>query len=311
MKPLMKNESGYTLLMVLLIIVVVGLMAPVLASAVMNSTLQNNKSEVLIQSENLIDMGKHYFRNEINSKIGEIGGETSLSLGDIKDKLSTVDETEPLVLPSESNKLSYQVGYSSITEENGYYIIKYTSRAIVDNQVFEEEEVFQIKNSSNKDNSNPDTDPDPSPDPNPNPDLPVPPTENEGLSCLLNKKKNGTITLKAKDHCILKGSFVINEHIDIKAQAKLEVYGSIVINGTVDLKGSPKGYLLIEGSGVFNNSIDIGGSNEILVNGAADFHNNVSLKGNGLIDIQGDAMFIKKPNKKGNGSIKINNREYN
>ncbi|UAL46328.1 hypothetical protein K7887_15600 [Sutcliffiella horikoshii] len=318
MKEIFRNESGYTLLLALLLIVIIGLITPPLVSGVMNSTMQNKKSETIIQSENLLDMGKHFFRNEIATKVGELNGETTMSLNEIRNRLISIEESPPILLPAESSDQSFQVGFSSISEEKGYYRIEYTSRAIIDGKVYEEKEVVQIKNNSsglnpNPENQNPDPEviPDPNPDPDPEDENPsTPPVVNEGESCLLNKKKNGTITLKAKDHCILRGSFVINEHVDIKAQAKLEIYGSVIFNGNVDLKGSHKGYLLIEGPGVFNRSLDIGGSNEVRIKGSGDFQQNVSVKGNGLIDIHGSARFIKEPTISGNGSVKINNSEY-
>ncbi|MGD6872559.1 hypothetical protein ACQCU1_10205 [Sutcliffiella horikoshii] len=316
MKEIFRNESGYTLLLALLLIVIIGLITPPLVNGVMNSTMQNKKSETIIQSENLLDMGKHFFRNEIVTKVGGLNGETTMSINEIRNKLISIEESPPILLPAESSDQSFQVGFSSISEEKGYYLIEYTSRAIIDGKVYEEKEVVQIKNNSsglnpNPENPNPDPEDVPNPDPDPEIEDPsTPPVVNEGESCLLNKKKNGTITLKSKDHCILRGSFVINEHVDIKAQAKLEIYGSVIFNGNVDLTGSHKGFLLIEGPSVFNKPLDIGGSNEVRIKGSGDFQQKVSVKGNGLIDIQGSARFVNKPTKSGNGSIKVNNTEY-
>ncbi len=284
----MKNESGYTLLAVLLIIVVIGFITPPLMNNVLSSSLQNDKTEEQVQLENLTDMGKNFFRNQVSEEIAEIGLETNYTLDEIKNTLTPINDSKPITLSSEKGNQQFQVGYESIYQDGENIIIEYVSRAIVNGSILEEKEEYYLKFKQIGDeieNQPPPSEEEPS-DPGP-----VEPAEpSEGLNCLKAYTKNGTIKMSGKDHCILRGAFVIPEDLKLSGQAKVEVYGSIVFGGKIDITGSPSGYLNIEGS--------------------AQFQNNVTVKGNGKIDIQGDGVFVRQPSRKGNGSIKINGQEY-
>ena len=65
MKYLLKNQKGYTLILVLLIITIIGIMMVPLFGSVLNNAQQNNKTEESIQLDSVSKMGMDYFQNHV------------------------------------------------------------------------------------------------------------------------------------------------------------------------------------------------------------------------------------------------------
>ncbi|MCG1022200.1 type II secretion system protein [Sutcliffiella horikoshii] len=226
---LLKNNKGYTVLIVLLTIVVIGLIAPPLVSGVMNSTLQNKKTEEKVQAQNLIDMGKQYFRNELSQSIHALGDRSNPT--QIKSKLESSllegRKSERILLSSSPDRLEYEVNYE-ITNivESSQIMITYQSIAYINGVKHEEEnneEEFIL-----------------------NYKLGAVPSDPNDYKCLEdNMKNNGTVHLSGKKHCIITGTQAINFDIKITGQAILEVKSpGIRFNNTVFIAG--KGSLYIQ-----------------------------------------------------------------
>lgn len=66
MKNILKKQSGYTLIWVLLIVVIIGVLTPPIVSKVLSSKLQVQKTEKEIQLENVRQMGITYMESVIN-----------------------------------------------------------------------------------------------------------------------------------------------------------------------------------------------------------------------------------------------------
>ncbi|MFC5464091.1 hypothetical protein [Lederbergia graminis] len=65
MNSLRKNQSGYALITVLLIIAIIGVVTPPIISNIINSTQQFKRSEENIQLEKLREMGINYMENSL------------------------------------------------------------------------------------------------------------------------------------------------------------------------------------------------------------------------------------------------------
>ncbi|WP_404428849.1 hypothetical protein [Sutcliffiella horikoshii] len=277
-----RNDKGYTILIVLLTIVVIGLIAPPLINSVMSSSLQNQKTEENVQLENLTEMGIHYFRNDVAKNITAGGMTTSKSPDEIMAALKKIDEAELIPLDTDSGTMKYRVGYINEVrydpEDSNYILIDYMSEAFVNDAKDDKVETYRLKYTGTSVGEEDDE----------NEGEPPPPGGN-GKGCLDLHSKNGKILLSGKTYCYLNGSFVIDEPIKITGQAKLEINGSVV----------------------FSKSVDIAGQGKLDIFGASHLYENVFVRGNGKIIIDGSFQFDKTPSRKGNGSIKVNNQEYN
>lgn len=67
----LKNQNGYALLVVLLLIVLVGIFTPVLMTKLFSNVEQIQKAEEKLQSDKLILMGKMYMDAAIDETINE------------------------------------------------------------------------------------------------------------------------------------------------------------------------------------------------------------------------------------------------
>ncbi|WP_226680235.1 hypothetical protein [Sutcliffiella horikoshii] len=277
-----RNDKGYTILIVLLTIVVIGLIAPPLINSVMSSSLQNQKTEENVQLENLTEMGIHYFRNDVAKNITAGGMTTTKNPDEIMSALKKIDEAELIQLDTDSGTMKYRVGYINEVrfdpEDSNYILIDYMSEAYVNDAKDEKAETYRLKYTGQPVNGGDNED-----------EVQPPPTSGNDRACLDLNSKNGKIHLSGQTYCYLNGSFVIDELIKITGQAKLEIDGSVV----------------------FRKSVDIAGQGTLDIFGASHFNENVFVRGNGIIVIDGSVQFDKMPSKKGNGSIKYNNREYN
>ncbi|SFL45633.1 hypothetical protein [Salibacterium qingdaonense] len=65
------NESGYTMIFVLLTITIIGIMVPPIMSSIMNSSSQYNESEENIQREKLMDMGTIRIEKKVELAVEE------------------------------------------------------------------------------------------------------------------------------------------------------------------------------------------------------------------------------------------------
>ncbi|NLP50318.1 hypothetical protein [Bacillus sp. RO1] len=273
-----RNDKGYTILIVLLTIVVIGLIAPPLINSVMSSSLQNKKTEENVQLENLTEMGIHYFRNDVAKNITASGMTTAKSPDEIMAVLKKVDEAELISLDTDSGTMKYRVGYINEVrydpEDSNYILIDYMSEAYVNDAKDDKVETYRLKYTG---------------PPVDDEDKEQPPSSGgNDRSCLDLNSNNGKIHLSGQTYCYLNGSFVIDETIKITGQAKLEIDGSVV----------------------FSKSVDIAGQGKLDIFGSIHFKENVFVRGNGKIIIDGSEKFDKTPSRKGNGSIKVNNQEY-
>ncbi|WP_066063777.1 type II secretion system protein [Neobacillus soli] len=66
-----KNENGYTLIIVLLTIMVIGIMAISIMTNIMNSRLQFQKAEEKVQLTKLTKMGKVYIGNAVDTSTNQ------------------------------------------------------------------------------------------------------------------------------------------------------------------------------------------------------------------------------------------------
>ncbi|MEA3321054.1 MAG: hypothetical protein U9Q88_13685 [Bacillota bacterium] len=277
----LRNDKGYTILIVLLTIVVIGLIAPPLINSVMSSSLQNQKTEENVQLENLTEMGIHYFRNDVAKNITAGGMTTTKSPDEIMAALKKLDEAELISLDTDSGTMKYRVGYINEVrydpEDSNYILIDYMSEAFVNDAKDDKVETYRLKYIGSPEGGEDDED-----------EESPPPTGGNDRGCLDLNSKNGKIHLSGKTYCYLKGSFVIDEPIKITGQAMLEIDGSVV----------------------FRKSVDIAGQGNLDIFGSIHFNENVFVRGNGKIIIDGSVQFDKTPSRKGNGSIKVNKQEY-
>ncbi|SFQ22311.1 hypothetical protein [Salibacterium halotolerans] len=65
------NESGYTMILVLLTITIIGIMVPPIMSSIMNSSSQYNESEENIQRKKLMDMGTIRIEKKVELAVEE------------------------------------------------------------------------------------------------------------------------------------------------------------------------------------------------------------------------------------------------
>ncbi|TYS68929.1 hypothetical protein FZC76_08345 [Sutcliffiella horikoshii] len=277
----LRNDKGYTILIVLLTIVVIGLIAPPLINSVMSSSLQNQKTEENVQLENLTEMGIRYFRNDVAKNITAGGMTTSKSPDEIMAALKKIDEAELIPLGTDSGTMKYRVGYINEVrydpEDTNYILIDYKSEAFVNDAMDDKVETYRLKYTGSPEGGEEEEN-----EENP------PPSGGNDRGCLDLNSKNGKIHLSGKTYCYLKGSFVIDEPIKITGQATLEIDGSVV----------------------FRKSVDIAGQGNLDIFGSIHFNENVFVRGNGKIIIDGSVQFDKPPSRKGNGSIKVNKQEY-
>ncbi|RSL32376.1 hypothetical protein D7Z54_15885 [Salibacterium salarium] len=67
MNAYIRNQKGYTMLLVLLTITIIGIMVPIFMSSIMNSSTQYKETEENIQLQKLADMGSLYFEKEVEA----------------------------------------------------------------------------------------------------------------------------------------------------------------------------------------------------------------------------------------------------
>ncbi|MFD2706174.1 hypothetical protein [Salibacterium lacus] len=65
------NESGYTMILVLLTVTIIGIMVPPIMSSIMNSSSQYNESEENIQRGKLMDMGTIRIEKKVELAVEE------------------------------------------------------------------------------------------------------------------------------------------------------------------------------------------------------------------------------------------------
>ncbi|WP_078413936.1 hypothetical protein [Priestia abyssalis] len=149
----MKNEKGYTLLTVLLMIVLITTFGLVLANAAFNTAKQNNITEEDVQVTDLAEMGITYFETEFRTKLKvhledleeerqrlreearELGTEMNLPpinlVKESKDVISTIIESH-LVDKRDDLSFHFKIGIDSVNQQGeNQAIIAYTSTGCI------------------------------------------------------------------------------------------------------------------------------------------------------------------------------------
>ncbi|MGE8078449.1 hypothetical protein [Peribacillus loiseleuriae] len=135
-----KNEAGYTLVLVLLTITLILIFSVTLISNVLNSALQNQKSEKNIQLDQSSRMGVMYVEKEINSANEEAKKAVIKWLNDLlttdpiptnaeiaakyeeKFRVKLVDQE----IISSDNTYRFKIDYISITRADNTLTVTYT-----------------------------------------------------------------------------------------------------------------------------------------------------------------------------------------
>lgn len=137
---LFKHERGYTLIVVLLIIILIGIMAPLIITNIMNNSLHFKKSENKIQLTHLANMGEMYMNHAVSQAAVNSGNdmvidEDNLNPDKIKEQfiLNLQKELEMYRLPDgltiKMREDSYQFNMvitSIIKGENNTIEVDYT-----------------------------------------------------------------------------------------------------------------------------------------------------------------------------------------
>ena len=125
MQKHLKNEAGYTLILVLLIITLFFIFSITLMGNLLNSSAQNNKTEEKIQEENLMQMGVSYVerliavtdqevKKDTRFKIGNTDNETYENYQTVFKKLLETSKTVEV----ENNKFKYEItGYKGLSKD--------------------------------------------------------------------------------------------------------------------------------------------------------------------------------------------------
>ncbi|WP_368503327.1 hypothetical protein AB3N04_13875 [Alkalihalophilus sp. As8PL] len=93
---MIKNQRGYALLIVLLIITVIGIFAPILISNLMNSSIQFEKAEQDIQMQKMKEMGEMYAeRALVNARSNQELREYGFDVPDRSDQASMTIDLDP------------------------------------------------------------------------------------------------------------------------------------------------------------------------------------------------------------------------
>ena len=146
MKPL--KQQGYALIIVLLIITIIGLLAPPLINSVLNSSLQAQKAEENIQTEKLIDMGKTYSRNNILKIVEEQSQKRSTDEMIVYLEQNLENKEQTLDFEIEQIEADFSIKYTDVSrsgEDSNEINIHYTVKGTIDNSKWDEEsEIFTI-----------------------------------------------------------------------------------------------------------------------------------------------------------------------
>ncbi|PLT32385.1 type II secretion system protein [Bacillus sp. V5-8f] len=85
------NEKGYTLIIVLLTITLIGVFSVTLLTNVLNSSVQNRKTEEKIQLTNLTEMGTIYYRTLVESIVPTLPSDTDEAIALLHQELPNMD----------------------------------------------------------------------------------------------------------------------------------------------------------------------------------------------------------------------------
>lgn len=306
-----KNEKGYTLVAVLLIIAVVGIMTPPLINSVTSTTVQNQRTEQSVQLENFTDMGKEYFRNTIQMNIAPNGSETVLTSESMEGILVNIEDASFVELSTSSNKYMYKVGYEQIEEDGEYINIHYISKAYVNGAIHEEKEIIRLKHIDLVGGNNPgdNTPGDGNEDDEGGSD--TPPGEEEEIDTGDGTPSNEGTIISTSGSC---RDYDGTTPLILKGNEKCVITTSLdkpfVFQHPIILNGNPE--LTINGASIINGKVEINGNVRFSLNGKPHFADQVTIsKGNAFrISITGSKVegynkFFENPpikNNNGNGS---------
>lgn len=256
MSNIIKKQDGYTVLIVLLIIVVIGLAAPPLVSSVMNSSVQYKKSEENVQLENVVDMGKQYFRSSVEKMIYQDNLFNGKTATEVKETLSNIDYKQVDLdneKPGENIRFELSYNYKNGNdpikivvnnlEKTATLKIDYISTAKVGGESLEELETIEFKLNNIK--------------------IENPPIDNNGndIACL--KLKGNKYHLSGKDYCEITLKTPLSADIKITGKATLIVHGDAKLTGTVFLAGN--GSLYIKDRNQISNPVERGNGQILLL----------------------------------------------
>lgn len=124
------NQNGYSLILVLLIITVIGIMSIPLMSSIMNSNDQFQKSEEKQQLTNLTEMGEQYIQNAVSTSTADAKNNvqnwlqsspnpfpnndqiTSSFLSELQTELNTFVPNNEIIIILKENSFQYKVDAS-------------------------------------------------------------------------------------------------------------------------------------------------------------------------------------------------------
>ena len=147
----MKNQKGYSLLMVLGAIVIIGLLVPPLAYQILSSSTQASQTDQSVQLENMYDMGKQTGRTHVENAVkGNAGYAGFDGIGDNVTWDDVVDHfSEELQVGVENNTLD--INNLDFTTYSGDVEVEFIRVEEVDNRLEIEYRVVPVINSDPSD----------------------------------------------------------------------------------------------------------------------------------------------------------------
>lgn len=291
---MMKNENGYTLILSLLAILLIFAFSTVLISGILNSRLQFNNSEHIIQQRDVAEMGIIHYATMIENKIKEINERGFAYNPEISQEENQRNYQRDFCGQLFTNDI---LSVSKSINHHASYVVTMENENNPETKCINQDHFEIYINSASTIDGDSHY------------------TLNGNIAITLNIDNDGSDEGNEDDDLdwineVLNHDGFKEENQSIVESGKntLTFPTNTYFKGSITMSGTNK--LTISGSAFFDNSITLSGNDDIFISGHAYFDQSVTLSGNSLIDIETNAYFNTDLKFSGNNTIRIGNNAY-
>ena len=119
----LKNENGSTLIIVLLVLVIFTISVSLLSFQINNMSAQFKKTETVIETKHLADMGEEYYKAYVNKTVQDEPDSNSVNLAFLETQLKTPFMPSKTVIIDTESK--FEITPLNISEDGDGFIIEY------------------------------------------------------------------------------------------------------------------------------------------------------------------------------------------
>ncbi|KIL44515.1 hypothetical protein KP78_34790 [Jeotgalibacillus soli] len=255
----LRNEQGYTLVLVLAMIVVITILALPLMSQTISNASQTKLTENQIQLDKMVDMGSVYFMKDVERVVKELEAEASADRNHggvtVQELMNRLPSDYTVEMENVQKIFQFQVGYTDINKIEGGISIDYRVVGEVDGVVEENVDVVIIEINNDGEQSGPgggqeyDN-----------------PAEGRGNGCR-QFNSSSAVGIYGNRECILQGNYYIDQAVNLRGSSVLCINGTVHFTEEVSLRGRSRIY--INGQAVFDQEPDVQGNNTGVLYGVA------------------------------------------